>query len=184
MVQHTARGTAPASGFTPGRGLLLVLLATAIGVLLLARAIEPDREVAIDTGGTTATTAKAQANGTSATTVPPAATVTTIAPARPAAEVTVIVFNARGVQGAAAANKDELMAKGFNVLSPETFPQPATATNVYFVEGYKADALNVATALTIGAAAVLPLPTAGVPDVKGAKVAVVLGTDGQGLKPT
>ncbi len=187
MVQHTTRAGAPASGFTPGRGLLLVVLATAIGVLLLARAVDPSRTVDVATGTSTESTANDEGDGdggATATSEAPAPSVTTIPPARQPAEVTVIVFNARNVQGAAAANKDELMAKGFNVLSPETFPEASPTTIVYYAEGYQADGLNVATTLTIAAASVVPFPPTGLPDMKGAKVAVVLGTDGQGLKPS
>jgi hypothetical protein len=187
---QTARsGTSQAPGFAVGRGLLLVLLAVAIGVLLLARAVDPGASSEVSTGSgtgaTTATGGDAAGNGApTATTDGPTPSVATIPPAKSPAEVTVIVANGRAVQGAAAANKEELLAKGFNALTPLDHPLVAT-TSVYFQDGYQADALNIAQALGIDVSAAVPMPETPLPvDTGDAMVVVVLGTDGQGLKPS
>ncbi len=188
--QHAARGNRPARPSNPtaaaGRGVAIVVLGVVVALAVLGLGF--DGEGPTTTDATATTVAKAATNGTTAgggsTTTPPSATVTTIAAARAPASVTVLVVNGRGVQGAGAANNTELLAKGFNAVAPETYPTLSPTTDVFYAEGYQADALNVAQKLSIAASAVKPLPSTPFPvDLKGAKVVVLLGTDGQGLKP-
>lgn len=184
---QTSRGaSSQAAGFAAGRGLLIVLFATAIGVLLLARAVDSDSGEAA-TGGTVASepSAKPEDGGqdvpTSLTT--PAETTTTVAVAKPPSEVSVLVANGRGVPGAAKANSDALGVAAFATLPPTDFPATATETKVYFSAGYQADAIAVANALTIPVSAAAELPADLPLDTKGANVVVVLGTDNLGLAP-
>jgi len=187
--QHAARGSRPARPSNPtaaaGRGVAIVVLGVAVALAVLGLGFDGDGST--DAATSTTAAANGSTKGTAAggaTTTPPSATVTTIAAARPPADVTVLVVNGRGVQGAGAANNTELLAKGFNAVAPETYPTLSPTTDIFYAEGYQADALNVAQKLSIAASAVKPLPSTPFPvDRKGAKVVVLLGTDGQGLKP-
>ncbi|MCC6435190.1 MAG: LytR C-terminal domain-containing protein [Acidimicrobiales bacterium] len=185
---QTTRGASPqAAGFAAGRGLLIVLFATAIGVLLLARAVDSDGGTATTDGSETAQpSAKPEDGGQDvATTVSaPTSTPATVAVAKPPAEVSVLVANGRQVPGAAKANADALAVAAYAVLQPTDFPSTATETKVYFTADYQADALAVATALAIQPSAVAELPTDLPLDTKSANVVVVLGTDNQGLAPS
>lgn len=187
--QHAARNTKPPSGgFLAGRGVLLVLLAVAIGVLLLARAVGPDDDaVAAGGSGTATTVAGSEDGGTDTpTTQPPAdePTVTTMAPAGDPASVVVLVANARGVAGAAGANTEALKVENYNVLAATDYPNIEPATQVFFQAGHQADAVAVADALGITQASVAPIPDTGLAVDKGqAVVVVVLGQDGQGVSP-
>jgi hypothetical protein len=168
--------------------LLLVLFAVAIGVLLLAKALDSDSS-GERAGATPKTTTSAEpgAKDGGGTTVPPAQTTApppTIPPAHPAGEVLVLVANGRAVQGAAGANQEALLAKGYNALAPTDHPA-TQATVVYFADvNWQADAVAVAQSLNITNTP-QPFPAGGFPiEIKEAKVVVILGTDGQGLKPS
>jgi hypothetical protein len=184
--QHVRGGNAQPTGFAAGRGLLLVLFAVAIGVLLLAKALDSDTS-ANGPGATPKTTTTVEgAAKDQPTTVPPATTAppATIPPAHPAGEVLVLVANGRAVQGAAAANQEALLAKGFNVLAPTDHPA-TQATGVYFADvNWQADAIAVAQSLNITNTP-QAFPASGFPiEINDAKVVVILGTDGQGMKPS
>jgi hypothetical protein len=185
--QHARSGSTNPSA-AAGRGLLLVLLAVAIGVLLLARAVDRDDDPVI--AGAPRTTLPAEDGGTDAApadqtqATAPAVTTIPTAHANPG-DVIVLVANGRAVQGAAAANRDHLLAQGYNVLAPTDHPN-TPQTNVFFesVE-WQADALAVAQTLEISAGSVVSFPAEPFPiDIKSAKVVVVLGTDGQGQRPS
>jgi hypothetical protein len=185
--QHARGGNAQPTGFAAGRGLLLVLFAVAIGVLLLAKALDGD-SAADGAGATPKTTTSVEPGAKDdATTVPPAQTTApppTIPPAHPAGEVLVLVANGRAVQGAAAANQEALLAKGFNALAPTDHPA-TQVTGVYFADvNWQADAVAVAQSLNVTNTPEA-FPAGGFPiDIKEAKVVVILGADGQGLKPS
>ncbi len=185
--QHVRGGNAQQTGFAAGRGLLLVLFAVAIGVLLLSKALDSDSS-AVDAGASPKTTTSAEpgAKDDTATSTPPVETTApppTIPPAHPAGEVLVLVANGRAVQGAAAAHQEALLAKGFNALAPTDHP-PTQVTGVYFADvNWQADAVAVAQSLNITNTPE-PFPASFSIDVKEAKVVVILGTDGQGLKPS
>lgn len=185
--QHVRGGNTQAQGFAAGRGLLLVLAAVALGVVILAKAVDSDAGPKAAASPKTTTTAEAGGKdpATPATDAPTTTAPTpTIPPAHPAGEVPVLVANGRGVQGAAAANRDALLAKGYNTLAPSDHP-PTQATTVYFADvNWQADAVAIAQAINVTNTPV-PFPANPLPiDIKSAKVVVVLGTDGQGLKPS
>lgn len=163
-----------AGGPVAGRGILLVAVIAALGVLLLWRAL--DNPAPGDTVVAGATTTVAE---TTTTLVPPETTTTTPAPVDPAA-VKVIVANAAGVQGAAGRMTDSLKAKNYVTLSPTTAQQKDLAkTVVYYVDGNQAAAQQVATDIGAPATAVQLItvpPPAGV-DIKDAVVLVLLGQD-------
>lgn len=175
-------GFARSAGAAAGRGVLLVVLALAIGVLLLARALDGGEGTDVAVGADTDTTLVSE------TTVPPA-TETTAPPVtappvtHPPAQVRVLVLNGRAVQGIAGANNEVLLTQNFNALSPDNTPAPVPATQVTFIDpAYAPDAASVAGILGIPPEAVVQTDTGtelGV-DTKGANVIVVLGTDNVG----
>lgn len=162
-------------GPVAGRGILLVAVIAALGVLLLWRALDNPAPGDTVVAGTT-TTLPAE---TTTTLVPPETTTTTLAPVNPAT-VKVIVANAAGVQGAAGRMTDSLKAKNYVTLSPTTAQQKDLAkTVVYYVDGNQAAAQQVATDIGAPPTAVQLItvpPPAGV-DIKDAVVLVLLGQD-------
>lgn len=145
--------------------VLCVALAIAIaGVPTLGR-----EEVAAGPSGTAAVT-------TSTTTTTPAsadASTTTTAAARPPGEVKVRLYNGSKTGGAAVTVGKRLQAQGYDVLEPGPSPaDPASATTIWFAEGWAAEGAQVAEALGLAAAASAPLPRD--PPVRGVGVAVVV----------
>jgi hypothetical protein len=178
-------GFTRSAGAAAGRGVLLIVFALAIGILLLARALD-DGGSGVQAGSAGSTAEPATSTPTTPPT--PAPTTPTTAPLPPAhdpAQVPVLVLNGRELQGVARANNEELLRLGYNGLPPGNTPAPVATSNVYYTDpAYQADALNVAAALQIPPDRVVPLGDTdlGV-DVKAAKVVVVLGQDDLGLKP-
>lgn len=189
LGQRTAvpRGSFTRSaGAAAGRGVLLIVFALALGILLLARAIDgPTSRVST---GTTTGTASPQTTAAPAPTGTAPATTAPAAPVQPAhnpADVPVLVLNGREVQGVARANNDVLLRLSYNGLPPSNTPGAVPTTAVYFTDpAFQADAGKVAEALTIPADKVAALPAGFGVDVKTAKVVVVLGQDGLGAKPS
>jgi hypothetical protein len=193
MSMPGSRTAASRGGFTrsagaaAGRGVLLIVFALALGVLLLAKAL--------DGGGTSEASSASTTVAPVTSEVPPSSTppgseapapATTLPPAHQAADVPVLVLNGREVQGVARANNDALLRLGYNGLPPGNTAQAVAATTVYFTDpAYQADAVAVAQALTIPADKVAPLGSVNLgEDLKNAKVVVVLGQDGLGAKPS
>lgn len=99
-------------------------------------------------------------------------------------EVRVLVVNGVGVQGAAGRVNNELIASGYNGLSPTNTNPPAAAeaSSVYYEPGYELDARQLAQALNAPPTAVAPLPdNVPVDDLLEANVVIILGPD---LVPT
>jgi len=95
-------------------------------------------------------------------------------------EVRVLVVNGTTVSGAAGTVNNELLAAGYIGLTP-TNTEPigaATASVVYYGEGYELDAAQLAKSLNIPASQVLPV-TDDVPvaDTQEANVIIILGPD-------
>jgi hypothetical protein len=184
-------GFSRSAGAAAGRGVLLIVFALAIGILLLARAIDGDSGTRLQTGaGSTAASDEAEPSAPPTSTAPSTAAPTTetaaIPPAHEPAEVPVLVLNGREVQGVARANNDALLRLGYNGLAPANTASAVATTNVYFTDpAFQADALKVAEALSIPAANVVPIGSVDLgQDLKAAKVVVVLGQDGLGAKPS
>lgn len=95
-------------------------------------------------------------------------------------EVRVLVVNGVGVAGAAGRVNNELIASGYNGLSPTNTNPPASAeaTSVYYEPGYELDARQLAQALNAPPTAVAPLPeSVPVDDLLQANVVIILGPD-------
>lgn len=180
------------AGAAFGRGLLLALLALAIGVLLLAYALDdgnPSEVATVGSSGTSAATGAASTQNPGSTGASPVTSATTQAPVtavtHEASTVSVLLLNANGIGGIAAANKEQLLPKGFNATTADA-PARVEQSVVYYLDvAYLPDAAVVAKTLNVPDAQVLPLAdpaTAGLTPGD-AKVVVILGTDGKHFRP-
>jgi hypothetical protein len=156
------------------RGALLIFVAVLLGAGLLANGFRDDE--ATPTAGTSTPTTK---KGTATTA--PGATASTVVQAHDPAQVKVLVLNGSGKSGVAKAAADQLKAANFTTLDPANAKgSTITASIVYFVAGYDADAQAIAAKLGLPASAAQPLPTPvpeSVTDAKDANVVVVVGSD-------
>jgi hypothetical protein len=153
------------------RGVLLILVAVALGVALLR---STDRTPAF----TKAASAGNAATKTT-TTVRGAVTTTTAAKAKAhnPAEVTILVANGSGKAGAAARIASVLKGSNFVLKESTNTKTPAAASVVYYAPGYEPDAKAIAALLT-PQPATQPLPNPlPVKDLVGAKVLVVVAAD-------
>ena len=162
------------------RGIALVIVAAALGIFLIAKSFDSSSGTSVTTGSTT-TTATTAVGGTSSTgpaSSTPGATNPQTTTANPGG-VHVLVLNAAGVNGAAGRLRDTLKGLGYTAAAATAAKQAAT-TVVYYVDGFKADATNVAAALTLGADSVLLIPNPPPADAKTLgdnTVVVLLGRD-------
>jgi hypothetical protein len=171
-MQTTERPPAgPTRGSRPMRGVVLVAVAVVLGFFVL-RAIE-------DTGGGPTPEEIEAANDTTGPSDDAAATTaTTAAPAaRPPGEVIVMVANASGVQGAAAAQSEAIAGGGYQVLPAANAPSEVEATQVMATAGYEADAAALAAAIGAPPESVVAMPDPPPLDLTGAHVLVMLGPD-------
>ncbi|MGV0851938.1 LCP family glycopolymer transferase [Mycolicibacterium phlei] len=90
-------------------------------------------------------------------------------------DVTVQVSNSTGQSGLAATAASELETLGFNVTTPDDYPDPLDTTTVFFSPGNEEAAATVASTL--------PNPTIERVSGKGDIVQVVLGADYYGINP-
>lgn len=150
-----------------GRAVLVLALFVLATVLLLGR-IHP----------TSTTAASAAGTGSTTTTTTHPRTTTTITAPKPPSNVPVLVANASGVTGAAAAISDRLQAVGWTVQTPIDASINQPTSHVYYVAGQKAAAVRVAAALRLPSSEVLPYTTAApVSTIGTAEVLVAVGPD-------
>jgi hypothetical protein len=154
------------------RGALLIIAAVLLGAGLLANGFRNDSPVSAGSGSP-------QTTARGGTTVP--STGSTTPQAHDPALVKVLVLNGSGKSGVAKTAADQLKAANYTTLEPSNAKGgTVTASIVYFVPGYDADAQTIAAKLGLPASAVQPLPTpppAAVGDPQDANVVVVIGTD-------
>jgi hypothetical protein len=163
------------------RGIALVIVAAALGIFLIAKSFDSSKGTSVSTN-TTSTTATTAVGGSTSSTGPasstPGVTNTQASTPNPGG-VHVLVLNAAGVNGAAGRLRDTLKGLGYTASAGTAAKQAAT-TVVYYVDGFKADATNVAAALTLGADSVLLMPSPAPVDAKTLgdnTVVVLLGRD-------
>lgn len=163
----------------PARGAALVVAAVLVGLFLLRNGLDTSEVVTAskDDGAAAADDGGDEGDG--------AETTETTVAVRTPAEVTVIVLNGTTVNGAAGKYSTALASAGYQMLEAGDAPTKVPASQVYFTEGFEAEA--AAVALAIGAPAtltpaVLPTPPPG--EVGAANVVVVIGTDLASLTPT
>ncbi len=173
----TTPGRAPRSatpsGSTAQRGIILVLIAVAIGAMLLVKgggdqtAKAEGSEVLSGDGGGGKTTEE------TTSTIP----TTLVAPA----QLKVVVVNATGTTGVAKTKGQELQGKGYPNTSWITATANSPTTVVYFAPDAQAESTAVAAALGLDAAVVQPLPSPPPGTDKGidadAKTVVFVGSD-------
>ncbi len=124
----------------------------------------------------TTTTASSALPATTTTTKPahPVPTTTTVPPSH----VPVLVANASGVTGAAAAVNNELQPGGWDLLPPTDATAQAPSSDVYYLAGYQPEAKSIAATLKLAPGDVLPYTTAApISSIGTAQVLVVVGPD-------
>jgi hypothetical protein len=104
----------------------------------------------------------------------PTTTTTTVLPSK----VSVVVANASGVAGAAAAVTKELTAGGWNLLAPTNATTDVKSSSVYYVAGFQPAATTIAASLHLAPSTVVPYTTAApISTIGAADVLVVVGPD-------
>lgn len=156
-------------------GIILVLVAVVLGVILLAKGggvgfDDDSKNVAIGKEDD-------QTEEEITTTTAPD-TVTSV----PAAELKIAVLNAAGKAGFAALGSNFLSVAGYPGVTAGNSATQELTSAVYYAPGFKADALAVAKALSIGDVSEIPSTPLGksAEDVpEGTNVVVVLGPDAE-----
>lgn len=148
-------------------------------------ATDPAAPAADDAMADGAATDPTTADGTASTTPDPATTATTapalVDTARPAGELDVVVLNATDRKGIAGQGTELVEAAGFAVV-PAGNATNAIGSVIYYLEGYRADAIAVSQVFTDGLEGLVQpydptSPPAAAEDIGDAKVIVVLGVD-------
>ena len=165
MSQQGYPSSGGSTGGSAGRGIVLVVVAVALGAFLLARAFDGADE------GASVVTATSEVTGTDADDEPedgqdgetdaengdlvedsPAestTTSTTSAPVvtRPPGQVKVATINGTGERGRAGRTADALNAKGFVTAAKNSEKDRIATSVIYWRSGYGDDAKSVANAL-------------------------------------
>ena len=171
----------PSSGSNAGaRGALLLGVAVILGIVLLQKFDNDVGTVSAGSGGPATTVANGDATSTTRriglTTV---ATPTTVR-SRAKADVKVVVANGAGVRGLAGLTTEALKGLGYATLTPaDVTGGNLDKTSIQFVEGYEAEAREVAIALSQPTSVVTKLasPPVAAAALEGAHVVVILGVD-------
>src|SRR5690606_14397230 len=139
-MQTTERPPTPTSrGSSPARGMLLVAVAVIVGVFVL-RALDdtgagPAVDVADDATEQTGSPPPEEGGEQ-----PPAGEQEEQPAPRPPQEITVLVANASGVSGAAAAQTEAIAGGGYQTVEPTNAPEQLDATQILAVQGFEAEA--------------------------------------------
>jgi hypothetical protein len=174
-----AGGNAGGPGNAGARGALLLAVAVILGIVLLQQFDTPD----IPSGQVSATSIPdddetSTTRRVGLTTVPQVTT--TASRARPKAEVKVLVANGAGVRGLGASTTNSLRERGYtNIATPTDTTTGVEKTAIQFVEGYEAEARELAGVLSLPGTVVTRLasPPVAAADIGDAKLLVILGTD-------
>lgn len=172
--RSSSSGPDPAS-----RGLILVLVAVALGAILLVTGgtVGFDEDsTAVDIGASDGTT---DAPGTTE-----AATTTTAVPDTvPPAEVKVVASNGAGISGLAGTTADFLATQGYTNSVATDAPAEVASTAVYFAEGFQPNAAAIATMFGLPPEQIQPLPAEPVATDQpvDASVIVALGPDAEAV---
>lgn len=173
--------TAPeqrATGLDPSaRGLIVLVVAVAIGLLLLLKAGDSGGTKKVSTGSVGS---KTTVDVTTTTTKSGGSTTTTGASSssHTPAEVKVLVLNGSGKAGVAKSASTQIGTKGYTMGTPGNAAANVATTSVYYAAGYQADADAIAALLGKDSSIVVAKPaTALGPGADTANVVVVLGAD-------
>jgi cytoskeletal protein RodZ len=152
------------------RALLVLILFVVVTVLVLSE-IHPTTTKAASEPASVSTTTTTPSNHTHHST-------TTTTTTTPPSKVPVVVANASGINGAAAAVTAQLKPDGWALLPPTNASAEVTASHVYYVAGFKPEADAIASSLQLPATSVGPYTTAApISSIGTADVAVVVGPD-------
>ena len=162
----------------------VVAVGAAIGVAVAgfpsSGSDDPVRVVASSEPPARTTSSSPPTTAESSTTTEASTTTTTVL-LRPPAELTVLVANASGVRGAAAALTAEVGAAGYVMADPIDATDNSATSVVNFVAGFDMEAGDLAGRLGLPAGSVAPMPDPPpVDDLAGAQLVVVVGTDRAG----
>ncbi|MHB8295168.1 MAG: LytR C-terminal domain-containing protein [Acidimicrobiales bacterium] len=178
-----------------GRGVLLVLVAVAVGFALLETEGPSGQPAAATSSSATRAATKAASSASAARTGRAAAAKSTKARHRaktsahgagasvpggvtsiPPSRVKVLVANGTSVAGAAGRVSTSLHQAGFATLSPTNTSSSVQASAVYFMPGYDVEAATLAKVIGLGPSTVAPLPSPlPVSTTQGADVVVTVG---------
>ena len=162
-------------GSAAGRGIVLVIVAIALGVFLLARGFDgsddaaddkstatdqdrdstedPDSGDEGDNGDNTPdSTTSTTSTTTTSTTVPPPVT-------HPANEVRVAAINGKGAPGLASAAADKLNALGYQTKAKNAVNFGMEMSVIYYQPGYSDDAKAIAVAINAPVDILNPAPS-------------------------
>ena len=181
------------------RGIILIVVASVLGILLLWKGIDgpnPETNVAgndspattvveSDQDGTENSDDSENSDGSLVTEDTTTTTTTTLFPPTPVTEVTVLVANGSGIAGGAGQITDVLIAQGYVAKDPAN-AIPTEYTGIYFRTGMSQEARAVQELLAPGFADILlQMPDGGleVPDgtverVEESDIVIILGSDG------
>jgi hypothetical protein len=163
------------AGGAMARGIALIVVAVALGVLLLNATDSPEPFAGQPVDSTADTTPDGTTDSTAAT--GETTTTTTAQAPRDPATVTVLVANGAGIQGLAGRITDQLEAQNYLTANATDTLAPADESMVFYTPGYEADAAAIAALLTPPpATAPLPDPPP-VADMAGANVLIVAAAD-------
>lgn len=160
----------------------LVVVAFVIATILLLGVVHPNSTTSAAGTGTTGATSATTSATTATTTAPSASTTpahgTGSSTTVPPAHVSVLVANASGVSGAAAAVAVQLQPSGWNMESPVNASAHVPMSSVYYLAGQQQSALAIASTLHLPATTVVPYTTAApISSIGTAEVLVVVGPD-------
>lgn len=179
------------------RGGLLIVGAVVVGVLLLAwgfaeedglvDSADPDTTVTSEPPSSLDPDTTEPGDGTDGEGTDGEGTDTTdqgdiLPPARAREEITPLVLNASGVNGAAGRVRDQLLSLNYTPRSPETAPERQTETVIYYEDGWRSEAIQLAEDLNIEdpSSVIEPMPVPAPMGVvmEAATLLVILGEDG------
>jgi hypothetical protein len=165
--------------------VVLIAVVVVLGLFLL-RAMDEDATSAVDgdevstaddAGDDAAPEGDSEGDGAEAPADDATTETSAEAELRPPSEITVMVLNASGVGGAAAAQTDKITGAGYLAAPADNSPLPSKTTQVQFAEGYEREAAALAEAIGAADGATAPLaPDLGV-DLQGSQLVVILGND-------
>ncbi len=171
----TAPEPRPGGADGNARGILVLVIAVAVGFLLLWQAGGGGGDDAAGSGQTSSPNTTAPLDGSTTT---EATTTTAATTGRAPSEVKVLVLNGGGPAGSAGSTSTQIESSGYVMGEPTNSPTTVEATTFYYADGYQAEATAIALLLGKSTDAVKPLTDAGLSGVEGdANVVVILGPD-------
>lgn len=173
MARRTAEGTA-----NPARGALLVVVAVAVGLVLLRNGIDTSVQVTANDRPPPADESPAVDDPDAPDDAGDTPTTPVTEPARPPAEVRVLVLNASGVTGAAGRWSEGIGAYGYQMLPEGNAPERVEVTQVLHQDGFADEADQVVDAMgSPPGVTAAPIEGQDVGEIGDASVVVLVGPD-------